>query len=73
MFWINVLRKQEGNITDHFWLNEEKLKWIEPYFPLSYGEPGIEDRKVVGGIIHVIRNGLRWWDPRMSMDHINLI
>jgi transposase len=34
----------------------------KPYFLLSYGVPRVDDRRVVSGIIHVIRNGLRWRD-----------
>jgi len=49
-------------MTDHFWLNEEQLARIKPYFPLSHWVPRVDDRKVVNGIIHVIRNGLRWQD-----------
>jgi putative transposase len=38
---------------------------IEPYFPLSHGIPRVDDRRVVSGIIFVIKNGLRWRDaPR---------
>ena len=59
-------------MTDHFWLNEEQLAWIKPYFPLSHWVPRVDDRKVVNGIIHVIRNRLRWQIHRMFMDHIKL-
>ena len=45
-----------------FWLNEEQIARIKPYFPLSHGVPRVDDRKVISGIIHVIRNGLRWRD-----------
>jgi len=33
---------------------------IEPYFPLSHGVPRVDDRRIISGIIFVIRNGLRW-------------
>ena len=33
---------------------------IKPYFPLSHCVPRVDDCKVISGIIHVIRNGLRW-------------
>jgi len=46
-------------MLDHFWLSEEQLARIESYFPLSHGVPRVDDRKVVSGIVHVIRNGLR--------------
>ncbi len=42
-------------MSDHFWLSEEQLARIKPYFPLSHGVPRVDDRKVVSGIIHVIR------------------
>ncbi len=49
-------------MSDQFWLSEEQLARIEPFFPLSHGVPRVDDRRVVSGIIHVIRNGLRWCD-----------
>ena len=45
---------------DQFWLSEAQLRQIKPYFPLAHGVPRVDDRRVVSGIIHVIRNGLRW-------------
>ena len=35
---------------------------ISPFFPLSHGIPRVDDRRVISGIIFVIRNGLRWRD-----------
>ena len=49
-------------MSDLFWLSKAQLARIEPYFPLSHGVPRVDDRKVVSGIIFVIRNGLRWRD-----------
>ena len=49
-------------MSDQFWLSKEQLARIKPYFPLSHGVPRVDDRKVISGIIHVIRNGLRWRD-----------
>jgi len=49
-------------MRDLFWLSEEQLSKIKPYFPLSHGVPRVDDRKVVSGIIFVIKNGLRWRD-----------
>jgi putative transposase len=34
----------------------------EPFFPRTRGIPRVDDRRVVSGIIYVIRNGLRWRD-----------
>jgi hypothetical protein len=34
---------------------------ISPYFPLSHGGPRVDDRRVVSGIVYVIRrSGARW-------------
>ena len=49
-------------MSDLFWLSEPQLARIKPYFPLAHGIPRVDDRKVVSGIIFVIRNGLRWRD-----------
>ena len=33
------------------------MRRTEPYFPLSHGVPKVDDRRVISGIIFVIRNG----------------
>ena len=43
-------------------LSEAQMRRIEPYVPLSHGIPRVDDRRIVSGIIFVIRNGLRWRD-----------
>ena len=47
---------------DLIWLSDAQMRRIEPYFPLSHGVPRVDDRRVISGIIFVIRNGLRWRD-----------
>ncbi|MFK7941685.1 MAG: IS5 family transposase [Paracoccaceae bacterium] len=49
-------------MSDLFWLSVAQMRRIEPFFPLSHGVPRVDDRKVVSGIVFVIRNGLRWRD-----------
>ena len=49
-------------MSDLFWLSPAQMRRIEPYFPLSHGVARVDDRKVISGIIFVIRNGLRWRD-----------
>ena len=52
-------------MSDLIWLSQAQMRRIEPYFPLSHGRPRVDDRRVISGIIFVIRNGLRWRDaPR---------
>ena len=52
-----------------FWLSQEQLNLISPYFPASRGVPRVDDRRVISGIIYVIKNGLRWCMPRETMVH----
>ena len=57
-------------MTDFFLLSEAQMHRIEPFFPLSHGVPRVDDRRVISGIVFVIRNGLRWRDaPRAYGPH----
>ncbi len=49
-------------MSDLYWLSKAQMRRIAPYFPRSHGVPRVDDRRVVSGIIFVIRNGLRWRD-----------
>ena len=49
-------------MSDLLWLSAAQMRRIEPYFPLSHGIARVDDRRVISGIIFVIRNGLRWRD-----------
>jgi putative transposase len=52
-------------MDDLFLLSEAQMRRIKPCFPLSRGIVRVDDRRVVSGIVFVIRNGLRWRDaPR---------
>ncbi len=57
-------------MSDLLWLSAEGMRRIERHFPLSHGKPRVDDRRVISGIIFVIRNGLRWRDaPREYGPH----
>lgn len=57
-------------MSDLIWLSEAQMRRIAPYFPLSHGVPRVDGRRIVSGIIFVIRNGLRWRDaPREYGPH----
>jgi putative transposase len=43
-------------------LSRAQMKRLEPHFPLSHGRPRVDDRRVLSGIVYVIRNGLQWKD-----------
>ncbi len=49
-------------MSNLFWLSAAQMRRIERCFPLSHGVPRVDDRRVISGIIFVIRNGLRWRD-----------
>ena len=49
-------------MSDLFWLSEAQIERIAPHFPRSRGRSRVDDRRVLSGILHVIRNGLRWRD-----------
>ena len=52
-------------ICSLFWLTEEQMERLKPFFPRSRGKPRVDDRRVLSGIIFIDRNGLRWCDaPR---------
>jgi putative transposase len=60
-------------MSDQFWLTKAQLKRIEAFFPRTPGIPRVDDRRVVSGIVHVIRNGLRWRDaPAVYCPHKTL-
>lgn len=49
-------------MCDLIWLTEAQMRKIEPYFPSSHGVLRVDDRRIISGIIFVVRNGLRWRD-----------
>lgn len=49
-------------MDDLLLLSPGQMRRIEPFFPLSRGVPRVDDRRVLSGILFVIRNGLRWRD-----------
>lgn len=57
-------------MDDLFWLSQAQMRRIKPYFPLSHGIARVDDRRVISGIVFVIRNGLHWRDaPREYGPH----
>ena len=49
--------------SSHFWLSQEQFDKIKPYLPTdTRGKPRVDDRRVISGIIHVLKSGCRWVD-----------
>ena len=49
-------------MSDLYWLTDEQMMRLQPYFPKSHGKPRVDDQRALSGIISVNRNGLRWCD-----------
>ena len=46
-----------------FWLSDEEWQRIEPYLPKGRrGARRVDDRRVISGIIHMLKTGARWRD-----------
>ncbi len=46
-------------MSDLVWLSNAQMRRLEPFFPLSHGVPRVDDRRIVSGIVFVIRNAVR--------------
>src|SRR5258707_7565464 len=50
-------------MANEFWVNGQQWSAIEP--PLPHNQPGarrVDDRRVISGIVHVLKVGCRWED-----------
>lgn len=45
----------------HFWLNDDEWERIQPWLPQGRrGAHRVDDRRVISGIIHMLKTGARW-------------
>jgi len=51
-------------MKDHlFWLSDDQWAQIQPLLPTDVrGKPRVDDRRVISGILHVLKIGCRWVD-----------
>jgi transposase len=48
---------------DQFWLTDEQFSKIAPHLPTdTRGKERVDDRRVISGIVHVLKSGCRWVD-----------
>jgi transposase len=48
---------------DRFWLSDRQFSRLRPLLPNdTRGKPRVDDRRVISGIIHVLKSGGRWSD-----------
>ena len=50
-------------MSDPFWLTEQQFARLEAFLPTdTRGVPRVDDRRVISGIVHVLKSGCRWKD-----------
>lgn len=50
-------------ILEQFWLTDAQFAKIEPHLPTdTRGKARVDDRRVISGIVHVLKSGGRWVD-----------
>ncbi|WP_281349015.1 transposase [Microvirga thermotolerans] len=50
-------------MRDLFWLSDEAWAALEPHLPHNQpGKPRVDDRRVISGILHILKTGGRWRD-----------
>jgi len=49
-------------MSDLFLLSPAQMSKIQPFFPRSHGVPRVDDRRVISGIVYVLKHGLQWKD-----------
>lgn len=50
-------------MRDLFWLSNEAWSALEPHLPHNQpGRPRVDDRRVISGILHILKTGARWRD-----------
>ena len=54
---------------NQFWLSDEQWERIEPHLPTDVrGVERKDDRRVISGIVHVLKSGCRWCDCPLEYD-----
>ena len=53
----------EGTMRDLFWLSDKAWVALEPHLPQGLpGKRRVDDRRVISGILHILKTGGRWRD-----------
>jgi transposase len=45
-----------------FWLNDKQWEKLQPLLPVDTRARRVDDRRIISGIIHVLKSGGRWGD-----------
>jgi len=49
-------------MSGYFWLTDQPMARLRPFFPHSRGKPHVDDRRVLNGIVQIKKNRLQWKD-----------
>ena len=60
--------------SSYFWLSDEQFARLEVFLPTdTRGKPRVDGRRVISGIVHVLKSGGRWVDaPEVYGPHKTL-
>jgi transposase len=60
---IHGIREDAVMSRDLFWLTETQFERLRPHLPTdTRGKARVDDRRVISGIVHVLKSGGRWVD-----------
>jgi transposase len=60
---IHGFQEEAVMSRDYFWLTDAQFARIRPHLPTdTRGKPRVDDRRVISGIVHVLKSGGRWVD-----------
>ena len=58
---------------DQFWLTDAQFSKIAPHLPTdTRGKARVDDRRVISGIVHVLKSGGRWVDVSRDLPRRHL-
>ena len=60
-------------MKEPFYLSHDQVARIKCCFPRSHGIPRVDDRRIVSGIIHVIKHGPQWKDAPREYGPYNIL
>ena len=49
--------KRSGDMNDLYWLTDEQMAKLSPFFPMSHGKPRVDDRRELSGIAVGLADG----------------
>ncbi len=53
---------------DFFWLTKDQFARLKPLLPAdTRGKPRVDDRRVISGIVQVLKSGGRWIDAQRPL------